>query len=170
MIASAQKVALNNNLLIDGMASVNLGVEFKAGKRTTINIPASLNLWSFSDDKKFKHFAIQPEFRWWACQPFAGHFWGIHAHYASYNAGGIGPFDAVKEHRYEGWLAGGGISYGYNWILAPRWSLEAEVGAGYAYLSYDKFPCGKCQPASGHENKHYFGPTKLGLSLVFLIK
>lgn len=168
--ANAQKLALKNNLLMDAMASVNLEFEFKVGERTTINIPGSFNAWNFNDDKKFKHIATQPEFRWWLCSPFTGHYFGIHAHYAFYNVGGIGPFTALKENRYEGWLAGGGVSYGYNWILSPRWSLEATVGVGYAYLDYDKFPCGKCEPASGHENKHYFGPTKFGLTLVFLIK
>lgn len=167
---SAQKVALKTNLLMDATASVNLGIEFKAGERTTIHIPGSLNAWDFSSDRKFKHIAVQPSFRWWTCQPFSGHFFGVHGHYANYNVGGIGPVSKLKDHRYEGWLAGGGVDYGYNWILSDRWSLEGTVGAGYAYLSYDKYPCGKCQPASDHKNKHYFGITKLGLSLVFLIK
>ena len=169
-LARAQKIALKNNLLMDGMASPNLGVEFKVGVRTTLDVPVSWNLWSFRNDKKFKHFAVQPELRWWKCQPFTGHFLGVHAHYASYNAGGIGPFRTIKDHRYEGWLAGVGVSYGYNWIFAPRWSLEATVGAGYAYMSHDKFPCGKCKPKIGHKTAHYFGLTKLGLTLVFLIK
>lgn len=168
--ASAQKVALKTNLLVDATASANLGIEFKVGERTTMNIPASLNAWEFSETRKFKHVAVQPSFRWWTCQPFSGHFWGVHAHYAFYNVGGIGPFSKIKDHRYEGWLAGAGVNYGYNWILADRWSLEAAVGVGYAYMSYDKFQCGKCQPLTEHKNKHYFGPTKLGLTLVFLIK
>lgn len=169
-LATAQNFALKNNLLLDGMASVNLGAEFKTGQRTTISIPASFNLWSFNDDKKFKHFAVQPEFRWWKCQTFTGHFIGVHAHYAFYNVGGIGPFKKIKDNRYEGWLLGAGFTYGYNWILAPRWSLEAAIGVGYAYLSYDKYLCGKCQPLSAQKNRHYFGPTQLSLTLAFLIK
>lgn len=168
--AAAQKVALKNNLLMDGMASPNLGLEFRTGASTSVDIPASLNLWSFGEGKKFKHVAVQPEFRWWSCQPFAGHFWGLHAHYASYNVGGIGPFSTIEDNRYDGWLAGAGISYGYNWILAPRWSIEASVGVGYAYFSYDKYPCGRCRPRIHSGTKHYFGPTKIAVTLVFLIK
>ena len=167
---NTQKVAISNNLLMDGMGSANFGVEFRTGVRTTMNIPASLNLWSFSDNNKFKHFAVQPEYRWWVCQPFVGHFWGVHAHYALYNVGGIGPFKAIKDNRYEGWLVGAGVSYGYSWLLAPRWSLEATVGVGYAYMDYDRFKCGKCGQFEKHASKHYFGPSKLGLTLVFLIK
>ena len=51
-LARAQKIALKNNLLMDGMASPNLGVEFKVGVRTTLDVPVSWNLWSFSNDKK----------------------------------------------------------------------------------------------------------------------
>ncbi|MCD7901965.1 MAG: DUF3575 domain-containing protein [Bacteroides sp.] len=168
--AYTQNVALKNNLILDGTASVNLGVEFKTGKRTTAEIPFSFNSWDYSEDKKLKHIAVQPEFRWWACSPFTGHFWGIHGHYAFFNAGGVGPFTSLKENRYEGWLAGAGVSYGYNWILAPRWSIEATVGVGYAYISYDKFRCGKCQPPITQGTKNYFGLTKVGLTFVFLLK
>ena len=168
--AYAQKIALKNNLLMDGMASVNLGAEFATGARTSVEVPASLNLWSFSDSKKFKHFAVQPEFRWWVCQPFTGHFFGAHAHYASYNVGGLGPFKAIRNYRYEGWLAGAGVSYGYDWILGPRWSLEATVGVGYAYMSMDKFPCGRCRLPVAHKRVHYFGPTRISVSVIFLIK
>lgn len=168
--ASAQKFALKNNLLLDAMASVNLGAEFKVGTRATLDIPASFNLWNFSDKRKFKHIAVQPEYRWWLCLPFTGHFWGVHAHYASYNVGGIGPFNTLKDNRYEGWLLGAGVSYGYQWILSSRWSLEATLGVGYAYFSYDKYLCGKCQPLLGEDTKHYFGPTKLGLSIIYQLK
>lgn len=169
-VVKAQNIALKNNLFIDATASVNLGLEFRTGERTTLLIPGSLNLWNFTEKRKFKHAATQPEFRWWVCEPFTGHFWGVHAHYAFYNVGGIGPFTALKNNRYEGWLLGAGVSYGYDWILGPRWTLEATVGVGYAYLDYDKYPCGKCEALTGSKTRHYFGPTKLGLTFVFLIK
>lgn len=155
---------------MDGMLSPNLDIEFRTWSRGTISIPFSLNLDSYNDSKKFKHVAVQPEVRWWKCQPFTGHFWGVHAHYAFYNVGGLEPFTTIKENRYEGWLAGAGVSYGYNWIISARWSLEATIGVGYAYLSFDKYPCGKCRPKSGEGTKHYLGPTKIAVTAVFLIK
>ena len=170
MSLHAQRIALENNLFMDAMASVNLGVELEVGERATVAIPGSFNFWDFSESAKFRHIAIQPEIRYWLDRAFDGHFFGFHTHYAFYNVGGIGPFTKLKENRYEGWLAGAGLSWGYNWMFAPRWGLEATVGVGYAYTEYDKYPCGKCQPASGHSTKHYFGPTKVALTLVFLIK
>lgn len=169
--ASGQKVALKNNLLYDATTSLNIALELKAGQRTTLHLPVGYNPWTFSDNRKLKHILVQPEFRWWVCEPFEGHFWGVHAHWAFYNVGGIKtPFRNTREYRHQGWLAGAGVSYGYSWILAPRWSIEATIGAGYAYLSYDKYPYQKCAERIGSDTHHYFGITKLGLSLVFMIK
>ena len=67
-------------------------------------------------------------------------------------------------------IYGAGISYGYHWILKNRWSMEATIGAGYARLNYDKYACGKCGEKLGHNNKNYFGPTKIGLSIIYTIK
>ena len=39
--------------------------------------------------------------------------------------------------RYDGSLYGVGISYGYQWIISKRWSMEATIGVGYARLKYD---------------------------------
>lgn len=168
--ANAQKLAVKNNLLYDVTTSLNLGVELKVGDRTTLLLPASYNPWEFSDNRKFKHIMVQPEFRWWTCEPFSGHFFGVHGHWAFYNISGVGLTTTMRERRYEGWLAGAGVSYGYSWILGPRWSFEATIGVGYAYMDYDKYPYRKCEPIMESTTKHYFGPTKVGLTLVFMIK
>ena len=54
----------------------------------------------------------------------------------------------LRDHRYQGWLVGWGVSYGYHCAGQPL-GLEATVGVGYAYLDYDKYPCAKC----GRENR-----------------
>ena len=77
---------------------------------------------------------------------------------------------STQEHRYEGWATGIGISYGYTWILGKRWNLEANIGAGYIYTKYDKYECKTCGRFKGNQKKHYFGPTKAGISLIYIIK
>lgn len=168
--AFAQRAAIKTNLLYDATTTFNLGMEFKTGARTTFNLPVNVNPWTFSDNKKWKHVLVQPELRFWTCEPFSRHFFGIHAHYAFYNAGGFGPFTQLKEYRYEGWLAGGGVSYGYNWLLSSRWSLEATIGLGYAFMDYEKFECYKCGTKMKDDTYHYFGPTKAGITLIYYLK
>ena len=169
-------VAINTNLLYDATTSMNLGMEFKLSNTSTLKLPVTYNPWTFDNNKKGKFILFQPEWRWWLCDAFNGHFFGIHAHYAFYNVGGIRsvlsiPFsDYMRNHRFQGWLAGGGLTYGYQFYLAPRWSLEASIGAGYAYLDYDKYPCEKCGQLISHDTKNYFGPTQAGISLIYFIK
>ncbi len=164
---------LKTNLLNDATTTLNLGAELRLNRKTTFELPVSYNPWTFSDNKKWKHLLVQPELRRWTCEAFNGAFWGVHAHYGVYNVSGLPTslFSTyMNEHRFEGWLAGAGVSYGYHWMLRGRWSLEATLGIGYAYLSYDKYPCAKCGQKIGTGNRNYFGPTKAAVSLIYMIK
>jgi hypothetical protein len=161
--------ALSTNLLYDATTSMNLGMEFKTGKRFTLKLPVVYNPWLFEDNKKFKFILAQPELRWWACEPFSGHYLGLNANYAFFNVGGVGT-DHTKQYRYQGNLYGGGISYGYQFYLGTRWNLEASIGAGYAFLDYDVYYCESCGEFIRTEQKHYFGLTQVGITLIYIIK
>lgn len=54
--------------------------------------------------------------------------------------------------------------------LGKRWNLEATIGLGYIYTQYDKYECATCGKFKGNKDKHYFGPTKAGISLIYIIK
>jgi len=174
-----QTVGVKTNILYDATTTFNLGVETVISPKWTFDLSGNYNPWTFSHDRKWKHILVQPELRWWICEPFNGHFLGLHAHYAMFNVGGIKlpkigvggvGDDRPQDHRYEGWLAGAGISYGYQFYLGRRWNLEATIGAGYAYLDYDRFKCETCGDFVDSNKKHYFGLTKAGISLIYLIK
>ncbi|NDV58284.1 DUF3575 domain-containing protein [Bacteroides sp. 519] len=164
------RLLVKSNLFYNATASINLELEFKLSRRHTLSLPVNYNPFEFANNSKRKHLLVQPEFRHWLCESFMGHFLGIHAHYAYYNVGNINLFRATKEHRYQGWLGGAGVSWGYHWLLSPRWSLEFTVGLGYAYLDYDKYDSPKCGKLVKSDNRHYVGPTKVGLSLIYVIK
>ena len=161
---------IKTNLLHDATTSPNLGLEFRTGRKTSLDVSASYKPWTFSDQKNMRHLLAQPEFRWWTRETFNGHFFGLHGHYAFYNWGNMPdpPFsDYMNKHRFVGWLAGGGLSYGYRWNFDHRWALEATVGAGYAYMEHDKYECGTCDKLVAKENTDYFGPTRAGITLIY---
>lgn len=174
--AYSQQAAVKTNLLYDATSTISLGVEVGLAEKWTLDILGNYNPWEFSNDRQLKHYLIQPEARYWLCEKFNKHFFGVHGHFAQYNAGGIKlPFDigenGFQKYRYKGWLAGAGISYGYHWILDKRWSLEASIGVGYAYLDYDKYEmCETCKKKKRDEVKHYFGPTRAAISVIYIIK
>lgn len=170
----APYIALKTNLLSWATATFNLGIELRLGKKLTLDVPFSLNPWTFGENKKWKHVMLKPELRIWGHEAFNKHFFGINFLYANYNIGHInlplGIWDDLEHHRYEGALYGGGVSVGNQWILGNKWSLEATFGVGYFYTHYKKRECQTCGPYVKRDNKHYIGPTKLGLSLIFIIK
>jgi hypothetical protein len=170
-------LAVSSNLLYDATTSMNLGVEFQVKEKWTLKIPVTYNPWDWHDNKKFKLWLVQPELRKWICEPFTGSFFGVHAHYGEFNVGGIDLFGedflpTFKTTRFEGKLYGAGLSYGYNWYLAPRWSLEGTIGLGYARVEYDRYDCQECgsKKSAKTESENYFGPTQVGLSLIYIIK
>lgn len=83
---------------------------------------------------------------------------------------GIADKDGIYTNTFEGWLAGAGLSYGYHWVLSTRFSLEFTIGAGFAYLDYEKNRCTSCKKKLGDETSWYFGPTRAGISLVYMLK
>lgn len=161
---------LKTNLLYDATATFNLGAEFRLNDRWSLELPFNYNPFTFSNDRKWKHFLVQPELRWWTEETFKKHFFGLHTHYGIYNVAALpsGPFSKnMRDNRYEGSLIGAGVSYGYRWDFSHNWGMEATIGVGYAYLDQNKYPCIKCGQELGSRNRHYVGPTKVGLSLIY---
>lgn len=175
--AKGQNVAVKTNLLYDATATINAGVEIGLAPRWTVDLSGNFNGWEISDGNKWKHWMVQPEARYWFCDRFSRHFLGVHAHGGQYNVGGMDlgfsmlgtDFSKLKDHRYQGWFAGGGIAYGYAWALGKHWNLEFEVGVGYSYTKYDLFECAGCGKKVGTDlDHHYIGLTKGAINLVYL--
>lgn len=175
--AQAQDVALKTNLFYDATTTLNIGVEKRLAPKWTLDVSANYNPWTFSDNKKWKHWLVQPEVRRWNKEAFRGGFWAAHLLGGQFNFGGwstdfslLGTdYSVLKESRIEGWGVGAGIGYGYAWRIARHWNLEAELALGYVFMNYDKYPCTKCgEKIEGDKVHHYLGPTKVALSLVYL--
>lgn len=173
---SAQNVGIKTNLAHwSAGLTPNLGIELGLNRKYTLEIAGGFNKFGvFKNDGKAHHWIVQPELRYWTCETFNGHFFGLHALVGEFNIGGIdiplGRLKKFKDHRYEGYAYGGGISYGYQWAIARRWNLEMNLGGGYVYLDFDKYPCIKCGSKIGSGTKNYFGVTKAAVSLIYLIK
>ncbi len=172
-------MAVKTNLLYAATTTPNLALEYGLNDKSTFNLAYGLNLFKYPDNAKFKHWALQPEYRYWFCESFNGHFVGAHLHGGQFNMcndGFIdvsmlpGRFSSLDKNRRQGYLYGGGLSYGYHWLLSSRWSIEGTVGAGYARLHYEVFDCPTCSPVTNTVAQNYWGITKLGLSLIYFIK
>lgn len=156
-----QEVALKTNALYWATTTTNLSAEIGVAPKWTVELMGAYNPWTFKDDKKMRFWLLQPEAKYWFCERFEGHFVGLHIHGAQY----FGGFGAK---RYDGWLAGGGVSYGYDWILAPHWNLEAEIGIGYAHLWFDESARIPCLKDKRHRHLNYVGLTRAALTFSYI--
>jgi hypothetical protein len=168
--------AIKTNLLYAAATlTPNLTVEAGLGRRTSLQLSGSYNPWhlkgTIDNDKKSVHMILKPEFRWWPCERFNGHFFGADLIFARYNISTHDvPLLFEKEYRYDGIAYGAGVTYGYNLMLAKRWSLEFAVGVGVLGLDYDRYTCAACDRNAIPVKKIYFGPTNAAINLSFLIK
>jgi hypothetical protein len=170
--------SVKTNLLSDATLSPAASAEMTVAPKWSVELSGSLNAWTLSGgEKRWKHWAVQPEARYWFCRPYAGHFVGAHLLGGQYNIGGLDmgfkflgtDFGKLKDYRYQGWFAGAGIAYGYSWILDRHWNLEAEIGFGWTYTRYDRFECRDCGKRLESDRPHnYVGPTKAAINLVYV--
>ena len=172
--ASAQNVAVKTNALYWATTTPNIGVEVSVAKQHSLQLFYGLNPWKQSggDQTSLRHWLLMPEYRYWFCESFNGWFVGAHLMGGQFNMGGVdlpfGLFPSLENRRYEGWYAGGGVTVGYQWPISRHWNFEASVGVGYDYIKYDKFRCTYCGERLKSGNRHYFGPTKAAISIMYL--
>lgn len=159
--SKAQDVALKTNGLYWLTTTTNLDVEVALSNKWTVELLGAYNPWTFSNDKKLRLWLVQPEAKYWLCEKFEGHFFGVHLHGGQF-------YSTLANKRRDGYLAGAGISYGYDWIITPHFNIEAEIGIGYAYLWYKESDCISCLRDVVNRSKNYFGPTKAAVSFVYL--
>lgn len=185
LASQAQTAAVKTNLLGWATTNLNVGAELGVGRNSTVQIFGTLNPWEFGDTR-IRFWNVEPEYRYWFCEKFNGHFIGIHALGGEYNFKNFNmPLTSLpdikgdnKGRHIEGWYVGGGITYGYQWMLSRHWNLEASVGVGYAYSPYKYYGrCDRLLDKDGNTlpegtkksgNTHYFGPTKLAVSIMYV--
>lgn len=170
----AQTVTLKSDLLTGALSSPNIAVEMKLSSRFTLETGFHYNTFQAGKNKRWKHWFLQPELRFWKCQPYGGHFFGTHLIYGVYNVGNmklpLGIFKGVHSSRYEGDFMGAGVSYGYHFILSPRWSIETSIGVGFLHTEYQRYRCLHCGERMGSGSKNFIVPTKTAVSLVYVIR
>lgn len=171
-----QQVAVKNNILYSATATLNAGIEVGISPHWSLDISGNFNAWSSNSQKKWKHLFIQPEARYWFCDRFSRHFVSAHLLAGSFNLGGLQnnisflgtDFSDLSTRRYQGYAFGGGIGYGYAFMLSKHWNFELEGGIGYLFIDYEKFKCAGCGKKIGEGTHNYFGPTKMSVNLIYI--
>ena len=164
-------MAVKTNMLYDAALVPNIGVEFHLGKGWTIG-GNWMYAWWHSDTKHNywriyggdldvrKYFGKKAKEK-----PLTGHHLGLY--------GGIVTYDfelGGKGYLGDKWSYHAGIEYGYSLPVAKRLTMDFGIGIGYLGGEYEEY-----KPIDNHyvwqatKQRHWFGPTKAEISLVWLI-
>jgi hypothetical protein len=165
-----QRLAVKTNSMYLLTSTPNLSVEIGLGRHLSFQLEAGYNAWDFSEKRSLKHYLFTPELRYWFSRPMERHHVALYAQVGKFNLRNI-PFLSDPQLAYRGEVFAGGLSYGYQWALGKRWGVEFAVGLGYARIPYDFLSYTDCcaERISSHK-RNYFGPTKLALNLIYIIR
>ena len=167
--------ALKTNLVHDAAASVNLALEYSFSPHWSVELSASANMWDLPGGFSLKHALAQPELRYWFCDRFSG--WFIDAHAIGGWTPGIGGFWDFSQYYSkfpnlktfmlkDAIMMGGGIGFGYDYVLSRHWNLELELGIGYLYVRGDEYDNDVLLLKGSQFD--YIGPTRLGITFCYL--
>ena len=167
--------AVKTNLLYGAVTlTPNFGIEWGLNARSSVEFTGSWNQRNHegrqNGNKKLNHGIARIEYRRWFCERYNGSFVGAHFFGTKYNVGGYDiPTLFDREIRYEGHAFGAGLTWGYHLALAKRWGLEFHVGVGVVRFDHKRFECMRCGNRLDRPSGLWFGPTRAGIDLVFML-
>lgn len=169
-----RRVALHTNLLYDATLSPNLGVTVRVSPTWTVGLLAGVNAWDIdkAENKKWRHLLFSLRARKFRKHLFEKDYFEGDLIYSHFNVGNVkfpfGLFSAVKDRRLQGDLVALGGKYGYSWILARDWRIEAEGGVAVGYAWFKEYDCPHCGTFLGNGDRIFLLP-QLGINVVYII-
>lgn len=164
-------VGVKTNMLYDALLVPNGGLEIYIGKNWSIDAYWMYAWWKSDRVHNYwRTYGGDVELRKWLGsaarrKPLTGHHIGAYAQIVTYDfeLGGRG-------YLADRWSYAAGVSYGYSLPVAKRLNIDFSMGLGYMGGEYKEY-----LPQDGHyvwqstKRRHWIGPTKAEISLVWLI-
>lgn len=164
-------VGVKTNMLYDALLVPNGGLEIYLGKNWSIDAYWMYAWWKSDRVHNYwRTYGGDVELRKWLGsaarrKPLTGHHIGAYAQIVTYDfeLGGRG-------YLADRWSYAVGVSYGYSLPVAKRLNIDFSIGLGYMGGEYKEY-----LPQDGHyvwqstKRRHWIGPTKAEISLVWLI-
>jgi hypothetical protein len=172
-------MGIKNNLLYDALGVPNIGAEFYLGRNFSI-----VGNWQYawwSKESKHRYWRVYGgdiALRKWFGKaadkkPLTGHHLGIYGQALTYDIekGGNGYMGGEPGGNiFDRCNYGFGLEYGYSLPIARRLNMDFTLGVGYFGGKYYEYvPHDDCYVWQYTKKRNFIGPTKLEVSLVWLI-
>ena len=169
-------LAIKTNLLYDALITPNIGVEAYIGKGITVGASWTAAWWK-ADPESWYHrikggdiqatkwlgnrpFSAEDEVK-----PFQGWHAGIYAQMLQYD------FSWGKKGSIATrWSWGAGVQGGWAMPVGKKLSLDFALSLGYLTGEYEEYvPIDGCYVWQATKNRHWIGPTKAEVTLIWHI-
>lgn len=164
-------MAIKTNMLYDAAAIPNIGFDFYVGRNWSV-VTNWLYTWIKNDSRHryWRAYGGDLEARWW---------FGSKAKEKPLTGFHVGPYFGLLTYDFEWgskgyqarrWSKTAAVAFGFSLPIKRRLNLDFTVGGGYHWGKYYEY-----KPVDGHyvwqktKRRKYFGPTKLEISLVWLV-
>ena len=172
-------MAIKTNMLYDVAAVPNIGAEFYLGQNFSIAANYA-HAWWKKDSKNlyWRYYGADASLRWWfgkasRIKPLQGHHIGLNYQILTYD------FQLGNKGIMAGMPNGNladranhivALEYGYSLPIARRLNIDFSIGVGYHWGIFEEYtPVDDHNVWQATKRRQYFGPTKLEISLVWLI-
>jgi hypothetical protein len=172
-------MAAKTNMLYDLALIPNAGLEFYLGSGFSLEANY-MHAWWKSDPHNWywRTYGGDIGIRYWFGRaakenPLSGHHIGAYGQVVTYDfeLGSMGIIGGKPGGRLidePNWTAG--LEYGYSVPVAKRLNIDFSIGIGYHWgVFYEYVPIDDCYVWQATKMRNYIGPTKVGISLVYLI-
>lgn len=172
-------MGIKTNMLYDLFAVPNIGAEFYLGKNISIAANYAHAWWQKPENSFYwRYYGADASIRWWfgkpaRIKPLQGHHLGINYQILTYD------FQLGKTGIMAGMPSGTlvdranhivALEYGYSLPIAKRLNLDFTIAGGYHWGLFEEYNNIDGHPVwQATKRRRYLGPTKLEISLVWLI-
>ena len=172
-------LALKTNTLYDALAIPNIGIEAYLGKGFSLEANWMYAWWKSDPHNWYwRTYGGDLSIRKWFGKaaeekPLTGHHIGIFGQVLTYdfqlgNMGIIGGRPGGNLYDEPNFSAG--LEYGYSLPISSRLNIDFSIGFGYHWgIFYEYLPIDGCYVWQATKKRSYIGPTKAGISLVWLL-
>lgn len=168
--------AVKTNLLYDALLLPNATIEWSINPKWSLAVEGNWNWWTFGSKPETRwYYRVQMvgvELRRWFKSPhrLQGHAVGLYTMFGDYDFRFF-PKSEASEGELSRRCYSAGLSYGYSFPISRKLNVELGAAVGYVGGNYYKYTFlqGTKYGKLVKFGRSYIGPTRVNVSLVYLI-
>lgn len=161
--ASDRYMAIKTNVAYDAVGILNLDFECQVARHLSVELPVMWSFWDWKQTQGLRTVALQPALKWWPGEVGSRNAVGVDFDMAWFNY----RHDQTRYQSQGRPLMGASLTYAYTLEMGRGWQAEFAVAIGYANMQYNTYYNISDGALTGTHTRNYFGPTRLGISLVY---